>query len=171
MSKSISLVLYDRESQEEALNMIQYFWFDHSRLELTMKDVLADLDEWTKPGNLFYFIVYQSKKVGFVHLGNRGNKIDWLEHLFVLPAFQKCGIGSRTIDIVENMVKTYSESMYIEVASRNMQAIKLYHRLGYHCLNTMTIRKDFVEEDFDVLHEEEIDGLSFEIRQKKGCSH
>lgn len=171
MNEMVSLVLYDSSNQAEVLKMIQCFWLCHSNVQIGYDDLLNDLDDWTKPGNLFYLIIYQSKNVGFVHLGNRGNKIDWLEHLFVLPEFQKCGIGTQAVYIVESMVKTYSESLYIEVASRNTQAIKLYHRLGYNCLNTVSIRKDFMPDEFEVLCEEKLENLTFEVRQKKGCSN
>ncbi len=31
-----------------------------------------------------------------------------------------------------------------EAAARNARAIRLYRRLGYGCLNTITLRKDFI---------------------------
>ena len=41
--------------------------------------------------------------------------------------------SSHAIALVEAEIKKYSESVYLEVAARNFGAMKLYHRLGYHC--------------------------------------
>ena len=69
--------------------------------------------------------------IGFVHLGNRGAKIDWLEDLFILPEYQGGGLGTQAIFQVEAIVRKYSESLYIEAAARNEGAIRLYQKLGF----------------------------------------
>lgn len=92
---------------------------------------------------------------------------DWLEDLFILPEFQGRGIGSEAIKLLESTVKQYSESMYIEAAARNERAIRLYRRLGYDCLNTVTIRKDFEPEKFETLHKETLLGETFDVRRYK----
>ena len=70
-------------------------------------------------------------------------------------------------DAVEEMVKEYSESLYIEVSSRNINAIRLYHKIGYDCLNTITIRKDFHTEKQNVIGKEKIFDMDFEVRENK----
>ena len=47
-------------------------------------------------------------------------------------------------------------------------AIRLYHRLGYNCLNTVTVRKDLPGYEYDVVCREPIHGLGFEIRKDRG---
>lgn len=111
-----------------------------------------------------YFIKNEELTIGFVHLGARGCKIDWLEDLFILPEFQGKGYGSEAIRYAENIVKEYSDSLYMEVAARNANALRLYCRNGYNCLNTITIRKDFKPEEYIVTSEESILGHSFEIK-------
>lgn len=105
--------------------------------------------------------------MGFVHLGNRGARIDWLEDLFILPAYQNQGIGTCAIKAVETEVSGYSDSLYIEAAARNQGAIMLYRKLGYNCLNSITIRKDFQEDDFVVIRTEKIYDQEFQIRKIK----
>ena len=105
--------------------------------------------------------------MGLLHLGSRGGKTDWLEDLFVLPEHQGQGIGSQAVRLAEAMVRQYSSSMYIEAAARNERAIRLYRRLGYDCLNSVTIRKDFPGYDYDVVREEQVYGERFEIRKDK----
>ena len=85
--------------------------------------------------------------------------------LFVLPEYQGNGYGSHAIALVEAEIKKYSESVYLEVAARNFGAMKLYHRLGYHCLNTVTLRKDFQPENFEVIRSEELLGYPLEVKK------
>ena len=56
--------------------------------------------------------------------------------------------------------------MYIEAAARNEAAIRLYKKLGYDCLNTVTLRKDFPAFKYEVIRTEKIHDLEFEIRKK-----
>ena len=65
------------------------------------------------------------------------------------------------------MVRQYSQSMYVEAAARNEAAIRLYRRLGYDCLNTVTLRKDFPGYEYDVAHTERLYGQNFEIRKDR----
>ena len=95
----------------------------------------------------------------------RGAEVDWIEDLFVLPEYQGNGYGSHAIALVEAEIKKYSESVYLEVAARNFGAMKLYHRLGYHCLNTVTLRKDFQPENFEVIRSEELLGYPLEVKK------
>ena len=90
---------------------------------------------------MIYFIQNDAVNVGFAHLGSRGGKMDWLEDLFILPEWQGHGFGSEAIHQLEEIVKQYSVSLYIEAAARNEAAIRLYRKLGYDCLNTVTFAK------------------------------
>jgi len=141
----ISLIPYKNET-DIAVNLIIGFWQAHNNYTPTHEEALADLSDWTAVGHNFYFIQYNKNYVGFVHLGSRGVKADWLEDIFVLPEYQRRGIGTRAIELTEAIVKEYSDSMYIEAAARNIKAIRLYHKIGYTCLNTITVRKDFRQE-------------------------
>ena len=67
----------------------------------------------------------------------------------------------------EEIVRQYSESLYIEAAARNEQAIRLYRRLGYDCLNTISVRKDFQLEHFTTVRTEHLYDTSFDIRKVK----
>ena len=93
--------------------------------------------------------------------------ISFGEDLFILPEWQGHGFGSEAIHQLEEIVKQYSVSIYIEAAARNEAAIQLYRKLGYDCLNTVTIRKDFPGYDYDVVRKENIHGMEFEIRKDK----
>lgn len=164
---NISLELYNDTQQSIACELIKKFWLAHNNFEQSDEDSLQDLKNWTAEGHRFYFIIAtQSPQiVGFVHLGSRGAEIDWLEDLFVLPELQSKGIGRQAIALVENIVKEYSESLFIEAAARNLRAIALYRELGYDCLNTITVRKDFDTSHLETIQKEHIAGHEFDIRR------
>ena len=160
----INLVEFKNET-ETACALIKGFWKAHNGYEQPVEESLADLGEWTKEGHKFYFIVSDEKYAGFIHLGSRGCNV---EDIFVLPEFQGRGIGSEAIRKAEEIVREYSESLYIEAAARNEKAIRLYQKLGYNCLNTITIRKDFCPENFETVRKETMNGLEFEVKRYKG---
>ena len=162
----IQLIAYDNEI-EIATNLIIKFWQEHNHFTPSYEDACENLREWTKAGHFLYFISLDNKYIGFVHLGSRGCEADWLEDIFVLPEFQRKGIGSRAIQLAEGIVKEYSESLYIEVAARNMKAIRLYQRIGYNCLNTITIRKDFQPESHEIIGNERIFEMDFDVKRNK----
>ncbi len=161
---NITLHLFQGE-KNEAVSLIRSFWKEHNDLNQSEEDALADLNAWTAEGHAFYFIRKEEQTVGFIHMGSRGCAMDWLEDLFVLPAFQRQGIGTAAVRLIEKEVCQYSKSLYIEAAARNEQAIRLYHRLGYDCLNTVTIRKDFQPDDFQTIRKERLCDADFVVRR------
>ena len=160
----VELKEYQQE-QDIAISLIGQFWYAHNQEVPSYEDNKENLMEWTKEGHKLYFIVYHQQIVGFVHLGSRGCDMDWLEDIFVLPAYQNRGIGTQAIALVEQLVQTYSSSLYIEASSRNIAAIRLYHKLGYNCLNTITVRKDF-NDGYRVVRKDTISDLEFIIKAK-----
>lgn len=162
----IELIKYENE-EELMVSLISAFWEVHNHILPTKEETLKDLEEWTSVGHVLFFIQYINEIVGFVHLGSRGDAINWLEDIFVLPKYQNQGIGAKAIQMIEEIVKEYSDSLYIEAAARNAKAIRLYHKIGYDCLNTITIRKDFQPQNFETFQQESICGLDFNIKKMK----
>lgn len=163
----ITLVPYTPEQEPVMVNLIQGFWWSHNHYRQPEEDAKADLSAWTAEGHRLYFIRADGQPVGLLHLGSRGVECDWLEDLFVLPEYQNRGIGSQAVHLAEALVRQYSSSMYIEAAARNARAIALYRRLGYDCLNTVTVRKDFPGHEYNVLGQETVRGQAFEAREDK----
>ena len=163
---NIKIQQYNRE-EDKAVQLIKDFWRVHSNYNQNDEEAKKDLRTWADEGHKFYFILKDNHYVGFIHMGNRGARIDWLEDLFVLPDYQNQGIGTYAIKAIEEEVKTYSDSLYIEAAARNKGAIMLYRKLGYNCLNSITIRKDFNEDDFNIVRTEKIYDVDFQIRKVK----
>lgn len=165
MNKLVTISKYEDKVMDIMIELIKGFWLAHNDYVQSTKEALDDLAIWTGNGHKIYLIYNEGTVVGFVHLGNRGATIDWIEDLFIKPEYQGNGFGSRALNLVEEMVKEYSESIYLEVAARNMSALKLYRKNGYDCLNSITIRKDFEPENFDVIQTEESLGYTFEVKK------
>ncbi len=166
MKEYITLREYNGEA-EEAAALICAFWLAHNDYVQSAEEAGEDLAAWTAEGHKFYFIEAGDGVAGFVHVGSRGARIDWIEDLFIRPEYQGKGYGSAALERVEELVSSYSDSVYIEVAARNLRALKLYHKNGYNCLNTVTIRKDFHPENFDVVREDELLGYRMEVRRAR----
>ena len=149
------------------IELIINFWKEHNGILQNIDETINDINEWTKSGHKLYLIKYDNNYIGFAHLGSRGCEIDWLEDIFVLPKYQRKGIGSKVIYMLEQIVKEYSDSLYIEVATRNINALRLYNKIGYNCLNTVTIRKDFKPDNIKTISKEKINGLDFDIKTTK----
>lgn len=162
----IDLIEYVNE-QAEMKKLIKQFWLSHNHIDQSDEEIEKDVKTWTKEGHRLFFIRYLNDNVGFLHLGNRGAEINWLEHIFVLAEFQGKGIGSKAIEKIESIVKTYSDSLYIEAAARNQKAINLYRKLGYDCLNTISVRKDFDRSKLCCIGKETLFDYEFEIRKVK----
>lgn len=163
----IDLKIYSQEDEKKAVSLIQSFWFSHNDYKMSTDEAKEDLIAWTAKGHTLYLIKRASEIIGFAHMGSRGCEIDWLEDLFILPVHQGKGYGSEVIRLLEEIVKEYSESLYIEVAARNQSAAKLYRKLGYNVLNTITVRKDFRPEKHETISEEEILGYNYVIRRER----
>lgn len=161
---NVTLNLYNGEI-DIAISLIKSFWKEHNNYESSTEDAKEDLLDWTKEGHKFYFIKLDNEYVGFVHLGNRGGEIDWLEDIYVMARHQNKGIGTSAIKQVEEIVRQYSESLYMEAAARNESAIRLYYKMGYDCLNTITVRKDFIPENHEVIRNETIYGQMYDIKK------
>lgn len=163
---NVKLIKYSNETTV-IISLIKKFWQSHNQYTPSYEEAFDDLTGWTKEGHRLYLISYNEEYVGFVHLGSRGCEIDWLEDIFVLPEFQGKEIGTCAIKLIEDIVKEYSETLYIEAAARNMRAIRLYQKIGYTCLNTITIRKDFQPEKYETVSVERIMNMDFDVKQSK----
>lgn len=159
----VTLKEYQQE-QDVAISLIGQFWFAHNQEQPNYDENRENLVEWTKEGHKLYFITYHQQIVGFVHLGSRGCEMDWLEDIFVVPDYQNRGIGTKAIALVEQLVQSYSSSLYIEASSRNAAAIRLYHKLGYNCLNTITVRKDF-DDRYTTVRNDCIANMNFVVKE------
>ena len=56
----------------------------------------------------------------------------YLAHIAAYPKFRSLGLGTRLLEVIEEEARTTgSRRMVLDVETYNMEAIKLYERLGY----------------------------------------
>lgn len=157
--ENIALERYDGSQEAEMLSDIAAFWKIHY-VDLTPEGAASDLRAWTAEGHELYVILCGNAAAGFLHMGSRGSACDWLEDVFVREELRGRGIGSRAIELAWEMIRVKGlETLYLEVVPANEAAIRLYHRLGFTNLNTLTLNRSVKEKR--QLGTETIGGLTF----------
>ena len=154
-----------RGEKEELLSLIKRFWLVHNDYVEPDEEAMEDLSSWTDEGHKVYIISKEDSAIGFIHIGSRGVEMDWIEDLFIIPEESGKGYGSIALEMIEQKIREYSTSAYIEVAARNTRALKLYYKHGYDCLNTITIRKDFKPDEYKIMQKENLFGYEFEVKE------
>ena len=150
---------YDGSREAEMLRDIAAFWTTHY-LTVTPEQAAEDLCAWTAEGHELYVILADGEEAGFLHMGSRGGGCDWLEDVFVREELRGRGIGGRAIELAWEMLREKGlETMYLEVVPANEAAIRLYHKLGFTNLNTLTLNRSVKEKR--QLGTETIGGLTF----------
>ena len=155
----VELKLYENAYKEAMLEDIAAFWSTHYQT-VTPAQAAGNIEEWTSEGHALYAIFSNGLEVGFLHMGSRGDACDWLEEVFVREDFRRQGIGSTAIEAAWAMLREKGlETMYLEVFPANEGAIRLYHRLGFTNLNTLTLNRSVKEKR--QLGTQNIGGLEF----------
>ena len=158
-SIEVKLKHYADEYEDEVLKDIISFWKTHN-CEPSKEEASEDLKHWTSKGHLLFLIFADDHMCGFVHLGSRGAKIDWLEDIFVRAEYRGKGIGSQAIEWIWEYIRRQGlETLYLEVVPANIEAIRLYHKLCFTNLNTLTLNRSVKKKE--MIGEETIHGFTF----------
>ena len=74
--------------------------------------------------------------------GLRGTAdVPYLANLVVKPALRRRGVGAKLVACVEDLVKSWgSDCLMIKVERQNLDARRLYERLGYKFVSTQMTR-------------------------------
>ncbi len=125
---------------------------------------MDSLVDWTREGHILYVIREESRAVGFLHVNKRGDTVYWIEDIYVDAPYRGRGIASTAIGMAERMLYEQGVgSVCMDVVPDNLQALKLYRRLGYDRLSIVTVRKDF--EEFETARIEKIGGMEFRVKK------
>ncbi len=159
MPDTVTLRPYEDGDEAFLLEAIPAFWRTH-HANVTAEEARKDLDAWTGEGHTLYLILSHGEPAGFLHMGSRGSECDWLEDIFVLAALRGRGIGSAAMERAWELLRAQGlETMYLEVVPANAAAIRLYYRLGFTNLNTLTLNRSVKEKQ--QLGTETVSGLTF----------
>lgn len=86
-----------------------------------------------------YLFLADSAAAGFA-VTNRmmqheaGGILVWVEELYVRPAYQGKGLGSRFLTWLEQQLQGKAAAIRLETEPENVRAKKLYERLGYESI-------------------------------------
>ena len=168
------LILYTEQYFAATLRRIEAFWGFHSGLvgredeaEQTESGeespVLDDLRRWTAEDHRLYVILQDGQDVGFVHLYRAGPIVMELADIFVDKERRGQRIATRAIALAEQRAKEEPgvEAMVLQGGTRNEDALRLYHCLGYDTMSMVTLRKEFYENRRD--RKADFLGMTFRI--------
>ncbi|GAA3024172.1 ribosomal protein S18-alanine N-acetyltransferase [Tetragenococcus solitarius] len=105
---------------------------------------------YSRYAHLYLCVLYQEKIVGFI--GSRASLNDLhVTHVAVHPDFQKVGIGSFLLDEVEAFAyRQHCQTISLEVRISNIDAKRLYRKLGYE--TTKRLEKYYTTGNEDALY-------------------
>ena len=167
---NIKLVEYRNEDKNEALIRISEFFGHHASLVTFVKtqmnvedEMVQTLESWIEKGNCLYLIILDERTIGFVHIGLRGQNVAWIEDVFVDKNFRSKGIATQAIALAEDIIKSNEQytSICMDVTPRNIDAMRLYQKLGYNNISIVTLRKELGDNPRD--KKVEFNGMDFNI--------
>lgn len=147
---SLALIPRTPDTTPATLRRVALFFGHHAAL-VGAKDDVADqearevLDEWQAEDHALRVITVDGEDVGFVHVWFKGPIVAWIEDLWVDDDQRGRGIASAAIRAVEGWMRQdfpEVEAVSMDVAPRNENALRLYHRLGFDTISMITLRKE-----------------------------
>ena len=85
----------------------------------------------TEPGNEIYAARAEKVLAGFIVLQLHGAFTGYIQTIGVAPEWRNRGIGTRLIQFAEDRIFRDNPNVFLCVSSFNIEAQKLYQRLGY----------------------------------------
>ena len=153
----------DGKAEETILRYIAAFFLAH-HVKIDETQARENLANWTEADHELYVILCDGKSAGFLHLNMRGSTVCWIEDIFVEERLRGQGIASEAIRLAEDILRKRGVTgICMDVTPDNIAALKLYHRLGYDRLSTVTVRKDF--QPFETDRMERIAGMDFRVKK------
>ncbi len=160
---NILLQKHNKNHESTVLRYIVSFFRAH-HANIDDGQARENLASWTEADHELYAILGDGKPVGFLHLNMRGSTVCWIEDIFVEEDLRGRGIASESIRLAEEILRKRGVTgICMDVVPDNIAALKLYHRLGYDRLSTVTVRKDF--QPFETERTEQIAGMDFRIKR------
>jgi [ribosomal protein S18]-alanine N-acetyltransferase len=75
---------------------------------------------------------------GFLILCLTGAFVGYIQTICIAPARRGQGLGSRLIEFAEQRIQRVSPNVFMCVSSFNLEALRLYERLGYKVIGELT---------------------------------
>jgi [ribosomal protein S18]-alanine N-acetyltransferase len=101
------------------------------------RDAGAALAILTDPGRETYVAFLEDEFVGFIILVMHGAFVGYIQSVCVAPGRRGLGLGHRLMAFAEERIFRETPNVFLNVASFNPQAQRLYERLGYEVVGEL----------------------------------
>ncbi len=149
---------------EELSGLLVEFW--HSQLYTPSdSDVLEDIRRMIDTKGIGRLIMHGEEIAGFIYVNEKYGYLNNIEYLFIDKKFRGKGLATFAINEIKKIVLSHADNdrVQIEVAPNNIRALRLYHRLGFQSIDTMTLSTGIPGKTEELLFR----GLSFRINPKE----
>lgn len=148
----VTLRLYTKEDRANFATWLRAFNLFHAQLfereETISEEELCDtLVQWQTPSHEIYIIEQNAIPCGFIHIDLQHTPIVKIEQIYVDETLRRQGIATKAIQCIETQLQEQGDlqAITMEVSPRNLNAMHLYHALGYDNLCLLTLRKEWKE--------------------------
>lgn len=144
------MIAYNAVYHSAMLEMLNSFHRHHQGLvlgkekEVDIKE--ADLDKQINEfvsNDRLYIIADENTPVGYMHIAHKeGDMVAFLKDIFVKAERRGSGYASFAIEWMESEYKCKAKAISMDVTLRNIDAMKIYYKLGYDSISMITLRKE-----------------------------
>jgi len=141
-------------------------WHGWEQLKLSEEEA-AETARESLDKNSWVFVAEDSRKlVGFARV-QFWDGAYFVREVYIAEPFRRRRVGSRLLTKCEDLVKGKGEtSIYLFVEPKHTVSLKFLIQNGYDTLNTLELRKDFVQADI-VKRQGEVEILGHKLRLLK----
>jgi ribosomal-protein-alanine N-acetyltransferase len=131
------LAICPLQSEDEARSCARLMaasepWITLGRSYETSLDIIGDQSREV------YLARDETGLAGFVILCMTGAFVGYIQTICVDPLHRGQGLGSRLVEFAERRILKVSPNVFMCVSSFNVDARRLYERLGYHVVGELT---------------------------------
>ena len=101
------------------------------------RDAAAALAILTDPGRETYVAILEGDLAGFIILVMHGAFVGYIQSVCVAPGRRSLGLGRRLMAFAEERIFRETPNVFLNVASFNPAARRLYERLGYEVVGEL----------------------------------
>lgn len=102
------------------------------------RDYATSLQFLRDPGREVYVATCDDRLAGFLVLNLQGAFVGYLQTICIAPGLRGQGLGSRLVAFAEERIFREHPNVFLCVSSFNVNARRLYERLGYAVVGELT---------------------------------
>lgn len=116
------------------------------------------------PTSEVYLLQKDQQRIGFVMIKMKGSFTGYIQTIVLLEEARGRGIGEAVINYMEELIFQFYPNVFICASSFNIQARKLYQRLGYEVIGVL---KNYVLSGYDEVLMRKTRGSIHDFKKQK----